>query len=79
MTPDKATLQAQLAQLTDHWTSLQAAVTQREQEIQQIDRRRAQLNEEILRNQGAIAYNQMLAKEVMGKLEDVEKESANAT
>lgn len=71
--PDKIALQAQLAQLTTHWTSLQAAVTQREQEIQQIERRRAQLNEEILRNQGALAYNQMLAKEVKTQIDEAEK------
>lgn len=71
--PDKTALQAQLAQLTTHWTSLQAAVVERQQEIQQIDSRRVQLHEEILRNQGAMAYNQMLAKEVKSQLEDSER------
>lgn len=71
--PDKIALQAQLTQLTTHWTGLQAAVAEREQEIQQIDRRRAQLNEEILRNQGAMAYNQMLAKEAKTKLDELDK------
>lgn len=59
---DKATLQAHLNRLTQDWTSLQAAVAQRQQEIAQMEARKATLTEEILRNQGALAYNQMLAE-----------------
>lgn len=71
-------LQAQLQLLTEHWTGLQAAVAQREQEIQQMDRRRAQLTEEILRNQGAMAYNKMLANDVAKRIADAEVAAAPA-
>lgn len=73
---DKPTLEAHLQRLTSDWTNLQAAVTQREQEIQQIDRRRAQLTEEILRNQGALAYNSLLAETAKKQLAELEQVAA---
>lgn len=70
---DAPALQVQLQRLTTDWAGLQAAVFQREQEIQQIDRRRAQLTEEILRNQGAMAYNRLLSDGLTKQLATAEQ------
>lgn len=71
--------QEQLARYTNDWASLQAAIAQREQEIRQIDQRKAILNEEILRNQGAMAYCKMRADEIQKVLSEMEKKNAVAT
>jgi cell division protein FtsB len=59
-----ATLQTQLAKLTDDYNSLQVTIVDRQKELQQIDQRRSQLLDEITRNQGAVAYNRLLAERI---------------
>lgn len=62
--------------LTDDWTSLAAAVQQRQQEVQQHQQRIVQITEDIQRNSGAMAYNKILADKVRGQLEALEKVAA---
>lgn len=79
MNQDKTTLQAQLERYTKDWAGLQAAIAQREQEIRQIDQRRIQLNEEIHRNQGAMAYCKILTDETQKVLNEMEKTVVGAS
>jgi len=68
---DKTTLQTQLDRLAQDSIALQDAINQRQQEAQQIEQRRGQLNEEILRHQGALGYNKVLSDAARKQLEEL--------
>lgn len=69
----KESLITQLDQFTEDFISLQGAVRAREDELKSMEQRQAQLKEEILRNQGAMAYNKILAGKIQTKLDELEK------
>lgn len=75
MTQDKANLEAQLQRYTNDWTSLQAGIAERQQEVDRIKRRMSQLRDEIVRNQGALAYVQIRSDELKKQLTELERAS----
>lgn len=73
---DKIALQARLAELTNDWTGLQAIIAQRRQEIQQLHEQLAQKSADIERQNGAVAYNQILAERVKKQLAEADAQNA---
>lgn len=72
MSTEKSALQDFLSTFTADWASLNAAVAQRQQEVDQINQRINVLKEEILRNQGAMAYNQIMTEKIKKQMADIE-------
>jgi predicted nuclease with TOPRIM domain len=69
MNLDKNTLQSNLDRLSQDFASLQAAVNDRQKELEQIEKRKSQLIEEIMRNQGAMAYNRVFAESLAKEMD----------